>query len=663
VRCFITVFTTNKGTTIAKARAMGLDEVEQMIRRDPPKLSKDNLRLLKFAKFGDRKTERGSLRHNANVLTITGIEGDCDDDKTPMQWAVNRLRAAGIQSLLYTSPSHEPGGAGRWRVLCPLAAAIKDELDKQHRYWVGVLNAYLGGVLGKESFTLSQSYYFGRIIGRPDPEIVRLDGRCIDELPDHPEPNYGPNGAGNGADHHHDAASGSDGERLTESELTATLANIGADDYHRWIGVGQILKADYDTEPDRWIEWSKKSTKFKNERECRAKWRTFNGLGLTTGTLIHWAGGHVPKPSPEEDFVDEPVQIADDDVDDADDDILDSEPSSKAKKRDAIPVLTASTFLKRWSRPQWRIKNLLPESGLALVFGASGSGKTFLTLDLVAGIVSGAPWGRNELLVRKGRAVYVAAEGPGGFRNRVDALKQDGRDLDGLFVIPAAPLITTDKAVDALIDAIRDKGGADVIVLDTLSQVTSGLDENSSDMSRALRAANRLREEFHCLVIFVGHSGKDPAKGHRGWSGIRNATDTEIEVTRADYIRTAKVTKQKDGEEGARYSFILRQVKIGVDDDGDPITTCLLEHCDTPIDAPRAKRPSGHNQTIVYQAIRECIKADGTAMESDVIAKAAPQLPRADGRNRQREHARQAIKGLAERGVVICDNGQVRVRE
>jgi len=238
VRCFITVFTTNKGTTIAKARAMGLDEVEQMIRRDPPKLSKDNLRLLKFAKFGDRKTERGSLRHNANVLTITGIEGDCDDDKTPMQWAVNRLRAAGIQSLLYTSPSHEPGGAGRWRVLCPLAAAIKDELDKQHRYWVGVLNAYLGGVLGKESFTLSQSYYFGRIIGRPDPEIVRLDGRCIDELPDHPEPNYGPNGAGNGADHHHDAASGSDGERLTESELTATLANIGADDYHRWIGVG-----------------------------------------------------------------------------------------------------------------------------------------------------------------------------------------------------------------------------------------------------------------------------------------------------------------------------------------------------------------------------------------------------------------------------------------
>lgn len=267
--------------------------------------------------------------------------------------------------------------------------------------------------------------------------------------------------------------------------------------------------------------------------------------------------------------------------------------------------------------------------------------------------------GKSGLLVRKGRAVYVAAEGPGGFRNRVEALKQDGRDLNGLLVIPAAPLITTDKAVNALIDAIQGVGGTDVIVLDTLSQVTSGLDENSAEMSLALRAANKLREAFHCLVIFVGHSGKDPTKGHRGWTGVFAAVDTAIEVTQSGEIRSATVTKQRDGESGVRHSFILRPVNIGTDEDGDAITTCLLDHCDTPAtrrSAPKKKRRGGVQGTVL-----EMIPDTGSANIEEILTGMVQKMKRGEGKDRRREHAKRALAQLIADQVVVRDGEVVRI--
>jgi hypothetical protein len=50
------------------------------------------------------------------------------------------------------------------------------------------VNAILGGVLKSESFVLSQSFYFGPLKDKEPPQIVRLDGICIDELQDPPEP-------------------------------------------------------------------------------------------------------------------------------------------------------------------------------------------------------------------------------------------------------------------------------------------------------------------------------------------------------------------------------------------------------------------------------------------------------------------------------------------
>jgi len=54
-----------------------------------------------------------------------------------------------------------------------------------------------------------------------------------------------------------------------------------------------------------------------------------------------------------------------------------------------------------------------------VVYGDSGSGKSFFVFDMLGAIARGVEWRGKK--VAKGRAVYIAAEGAGGCRNRLQA--------------------------------------------------------------------------------------------------------------------------------------------------------------------------------------------------------------------------------------------------
>lgn len=139
-------------------------------------------------------------------------------------------------------------------------------------------------------------------------------------------------------------------------------------------------------------------------------------------------------------------------------------------------------------RPTWLVKNLLPKAGLAVVYGASGSGKTFWVLDLVLHVALGESWRGKQ--TRPGRVIYLPAESQGGFRNRVEAVVQhyglDTSDVGSFGVVMDVPnLMTVDD--QAMAAQAKAWGGADIIVIDTLAQVTPGANENSSeDLGKAM---------------------------------------------------------------------------------------------------------------------------------------------------------------------------------
>lgn len=140
--------------------------------------AKSQLPWLKLARFGDRRTTNHSLRHDANVEAITGVELDYDGGVVPVDDAEGLLLKSGVLSLLYTSASHT-ADAPRWRVLCPTSAELPPAQRKQ---LMGRLNGVLRGAASSESWTLSQSYYFGRVANNTAHDVRLIPGAPIDLL-------------------------------------------------------------------------------------------------------------------------------------------------------------------------------------------------------------------------------------------------------------------------------------------------------------------------------------------------------------------------------------------------------------------------------------------------------------------------------------------------
>jgi Family of unknown function (DUF5906) len=144
--------------------------------RDTTAPSKKDLPWLKLARLGDQRTTQGSLRHDGNVLAVSGIEADYDGEKIPLETAQAMLAAANIAAVLYTTPSHTPAKP-RWRILCPTSTPLP---PTARAGLVARVNGLLGGILAPESFTLSQSYYFGKVTGADHHVVTTAEGRPID---------------------------------------------------------------------------------------------------------------------------------------------------------------------------------------------------------------------------------------------------------------------------------------------------------------------------------------------------------------------------------------------------------------------------------------------------------------------------------------------------
>jgi Protein of unknown function (DUF3631) len=137
---------------------------------------KARLPWLKLATFGPLPTEKSSLRWDGNVRLITGVEADYDAEKLGFDDAVEALEKAGILAVVYTSPSHSPA-APRWRVLSPFSTELPPgDRDRM----MGRLNGLFGGVFGAESWTLSQSYYYGSVDHNPAHQVAVIEGMPID---------------------------------------------------------------------------------------------------------------------------------------------------------------------------------------------------------------------------------------------------------------------------------------------------------------------------------------------------------------------------------------------------------------------------------------------------------------------------------------------------
>lgn len=306
---------------------------------------------------------------------------------------------------------------------------------------------------------------------------------------------------------------------------------------------------------------------------------------------------------------------------------------------------------------RWLFKRLLPERGLAMVFGPSTAGKTFFVLDIAMHLALGRDW-RDRRVSGAGVVAYICAEGGEGFRKRGQAwLQHHGVERQGLplHLLADAPNLLEKGDVKDLIAALRRIEGLRLVVVDTLAQTTPGANENTSeDMGRAMAHCQRIVAATGATVLLVGHTGKDEDRGHRGWSGMPAAFDASIQLERSGELRAATIVKLKDGEgEGDEFPFHLNGVVLGEDEDGDAITSCVALPGNKA--GARAAPPAlGPLQRVVYDTAVNMLELDSNLTVDELCAAVVAHHPKPTGRSDNRKrNAEREFKALVRKNLLV----------
>ncbi len=285
-------------------------------------------------------------------------------------------------------------------------------------------------------------------------------------------------------------------------------------------------------------------------------------------------------------------------------------------KFDDVLMSTTSFYL---------VKNLLPRTGLAIIWGAPKCGKSFWAFDLLMHVALG--WEYRGLRVKPGPVVYCVLEGAEGFKRRIEAFRLNHPKSKGApfyLMFLSLDLIRDHKA---LIDSLRAQLPEGVkpcaVAIDTLNRSLVGSESSDEDMAAYVRAADVIRNAFDCLVIIVHHCGHDGARP-RGHSSLMGALDVQIAVRRdAAQNIVAELELAKDAEVGLQFFSRLRVVEIGRDQDGDAITSCVIEAVDAPA---TANKPS--KSAKLAKSARNALRALEAALaDSGEIPPASNHIP------------------------------------
>ena len=441
---------------------------------------------------------------------------------------------------------------------------------------------------------------------------------------------------------------------LTHDQVAEVLQLLPNDarDYDKMLSVGMAVHHELGGDGfELWDAWCAKCGEYTTSSYYEARWDSFGrndtGKIVTFRSVLKLAR-------------DAGLEVPHGQVAEASDFEVIPEPP-----RRRFRLLTVDQARAAFGQTRWLIRRLLPWANVGMLFGPSGSGKSALLVHMAACVALERPWFGVEP-TNSGRVVIVSLEGQTDFIARLKAY-QDHHGVsfgDRLLVMPDSFSLVKADAARALAEDIATAGGATLVVIDTLSRASRGVDENdNSAMGLVMSHAMELSQATGAMVLVVHHTGKDASRGPRGGSLLKADLDVEMSTEVDSHGRRfARVTKMKGGPgEGDVYSFSVEGVDVGVDpDDGLPISAAIALEGEA--DAAPAKLPTlGRNQKRVLATLAD-LEGFGNAVTQGALIEAvaarmdAPK-PRADGavRDRRRETALETVDRLITMRVLRMD--------
>ncbi len=318
-----------------------------------------------------------------------------------------------------------------------------------------------------------------------------------------------------------------------------------------WVKVGMALK---DWHPifglELWEAWSLDGDNW-TEGDAEKRWRSFDVTagsgGVTLGTVVHMARN-------EADFKISPMTGG-------------SEKIQNDLKLLTIPEMDARPPVK------FLVPSLLPEKGVAVLAGQSGTMKSFCAISVGLTAATGGVFFDDE--IEQTNCLFMLNEGQGGFARRCIAWQEYHhiQNTDAFKVIETTPNLMRSESLEPFIDLIEsEKFNPGLIIIDTFSKATIGGEDNSTkDMGMAMGNAYNIANHFNALVILIDHMGKDTKRGVRGAYAKHAAADMVGHVSKIGDTVTIKTAKQKEAEDDLKFDFDIEHIVI----DGESVPVLI----------------------------------------------------------------------------------------
>lgn len=231
---------------------------------------------------------------------------------------------------------------------------------------------------------------------------------------------------------------------------------------------------------------------------------------------------------------------------------------------------------------RWLIKGVIPRESLGMIHGPSGGGKSFIALDMMLKIATGASdWCGHK--IKRGPIFYAAGEGHAGMRQRMRAWNMTYGGDGAQFVLSRTGVnLNTSEGLRDMCEAIDSlPHPPSCIGVDTLHRFFLGDENSAQDAKTMIDACVFLMKRYNCTVILVHHTGnsEEAQNRARGSSAWRGALDFEMSVKPGkDGVIQLIQRKQKDAELSKDLSFKLESFEIGwYDEDGEPVRSGVIK--------------------------------------------------------------------------------------
>jgi hypothetical protein len=204
--------------------------------------------------------------------------------------------------------------------------------------------------------------------------------------------------------------------------------------------------------------------------------------------------------------------------------------------------------------PEWLIPGILPAQGAGMIYGESGSYKSFIALDLALCLAFGVAGQWNAPPV-KNDVLFLAGEGPIATAKKRWPAWMEWQDIQfrndhRFFIKNRVPIFTDIEGWENIkADLAELKAKPSLIVIDTMARFMTGMDENSAkDATMITNFMEQLARYFECFVLGIHHTGKDQNKGARGSSAFHANLDTIISMKLKQGGAELRVRKHKDAD-------------------------------------------------------------------------------------------------------------------